>query len=387
MTTLPPATDFTGASVTEGQFKTAMTSLRDYLSQLLGDDSILREGDDLLINGAMAVAQEGTSFTGVGAAATKYVLDQWLVYTIGSPQGRATVTRESGVFAGFGFSAKIDTTTAEAAVAAGEVWAFQQRIEAQNLQHLKYGSASALSLVCTFNIKSPKSGTHCIALHQPDGTRSIVKEFTVASADTEEEITVVFTGDASGTINNDTGEGLRLTWPLVAGSTFQVAADAWAAGEDYATSNQQNILDNTANNFEITGVRLRTGTVATATPFVHRSIGAELELSKRYYEELGGTASEHFGNGQCLTTTIARCVVRWSEKRVAPTVTVSAAGDFNIFQVGGAGEAVTVFTFSSPSPKSAGAVITVAANIVAGDATVLLDDGGANARIKIDARL
>ena len=70
MTTLPPATDFTGASVTEGQFKTAMTSLRDYLSQLLGDDSILREGDDLVINGAMAVAQEGTSFTGVGAAAT-----------------------------------------------------------------------------------------------------------------------------------------------------------------------------------------------------------------------------------------------------------------------------------------------------------------------------
>lgn len=36
--TLPAATDFTGAAVTEGQFKTAMTALRTYLATLLGTD-------------------------------------------------------------------------------------------------------------------------------------------------------------------------------------------------------------------------------------------------------------------------------------------------------------------------------------------------------------
>ena len=146
MTTLPPATDFTDGARTEGQFKTAMTSMRDYLSQLLGDDSTLREGDDLVINGAMNVDQEAGSFTGVGAAAQKYVVDQWAIHTNGSPQGRATVTQESGVFAWFCDSLKIDCTTAEAAVAAGESWSLQQRIEAQDLQHLNYGAASAKSL-------------------------------------------------------------------------------------------------------------------------------------------------------------------------------------------------------------------------------------------------
>ena len=232
---------------------------------------------------------------------------------------------------GFGFSAKIDTTTAESAVAAGEVWAWQQRIEAQDLQVLQYGSASAESLVCTFKIKSPKSGTHCVALYQPDATRSIVKEFTVASANTEEEITVVFTGDASGTINNDTGEGLRLTWPLVAGSTYQVSADAWAAGEDYATSNQQNLLDNVANNFEITAVRLRLGAVATARPFVHRPFGEELRSSQRYFAktfDYSVAPAQNTGdrNGCIATTGDAQgnVAVSWHlpvEMRAQPNIT------------------------------------------------------------------
>lgn len=36
MTALPAATDFTGASITEAQFKTALTNMRAFLSELLG---------------------------------------------------------------------------------------------------------------------------------------------------------------------------------------------------------------------------------------------------------------------------------------------------------------------------------------------------------------
>lgn len=38
MATLPAATDFTGASITEAQFKTAITGLRGFLADLLGSD-------------------------------------------------------------------------------------------------------------------------------------------------------------------------------------------------------------------------------------------------------------------------------------------------------------------------------------------------------------
>lgn len=245
-------------------------------------DSVPIVALNLIINGAMDVSQRGTTFAGVGASATEYTLDRWLVYTSGSPQARATVTRETtGVFGGFGNSAKIDCTTAEAAVGAGELWSWQQRFQAQDFQQLRYGNAAAKILALRFKIKSPKSGTHCVALYQPDATRSYVREFTVASADTEEEITVTFPGDASGTINNDSGEGLRLTWPLVAGSDFQIAADAWTASEDYATASQQNLLDNTDNNFEITGIQLELGPLAT--PFEWQPLTQTLELCQRYY--------------------------------------------------------------------------------------------------------
>lgn len=40
MAALPPSTDFTGSGVTEGGFKTAITSLRDYLSGLFGTDGV-----------------------------------------------------------------------------------------------------------------------------------------------------------------------------------------------------------------------------------------------------------------------------------------------------------------------------------------------------------
>ena len=40
MPALPPSTDFTGSSVTEGQFKTALTALRTYLADLFGADGL-----------------------------------------------------------------------------------------------------------------------------------------------------------------------------------------------------------------------------------------------------------------------------------------------------------------------------------------------------------
>ena len=50
-TALPLATDFTGASITEAQFKTAITSLRDYLAGLLNTTGV--GGDALLALNAL----------------------------------------------------------------------------------------------------------------------------------------------------------------------------------------------------------------------------------------------------------------------------------------------------------------------------------------------
>ena len=156
------------------------------------------------------------------------------------------------------------------------------KIEAQNLQHLRYGNAAAQDLTLQFWISSPKSGTHCVALHQPDGNRSYVVEFTVASADTAESFSMTIPGDTSGTINDDNGRGLIVTFPLHAGTDWEASADAWTAGQFYCTSNQQNLLDNTANNIYITGVQLEVGD--TATDFEHEHITITYTKCLRYYE-------------------------------------------------------------------------------------------------------
>ena len=57
-----------------------------------------------------------------------------------------------------------------------------------------------------------------------------------------------------------------------------------------------NVVDNTANNWFLTGVQLEVG--ETATPFEHRSYGDELARCQRYYYSIQGATGqspEYFG--------------------------------------------------------------------------------------------
>lgn len=346
----------------------------------------LEAGRRLNLSGEMCIAQEGTSFAGVGAAGgTEFDLDGWWCYTAGTPQARVTVTQESGS-SGFRNWRKVDCTTAEAAVAAGEVFLSGTSMEGRGLQHLEYGAATANTIVIRLRIKSPKTGTVCIFAYQPDAGRSFIREITIAAADTEEEHTVTIPGDASGTINNDSGEGLRVGIAHVCGSTFQTAADAWTAGEYYATSNQQNLLDSTDNNLEITAFQVEVG--GEATEFEHKDYENDLADALWFYERFA------YGNGgdvcvmQCLTATTARGALKWTQKRIAPAVTASAAADFDLHQTAGTDSPVTSLSFNAirtdgcnVNPTASGGGLT------AGNATWMDGDTGGSAAIYVDARL
>ena len=293
-------------------------------------------GKNLIQNGAMTVAQRGATIVSPTNAIT---LDRWHAQVVGA--AAITVSRDTGVAgSGFGYRLKVDCTTVDSSIAASDRVHIRQVIEAQNLQHLEYGDASAKTTTLSFRVSSPKSGTHCVGLYQADGARSYVREYTVAVADTEELIAVTFPGDASGTITNDTGEGLYVTFPLIAGSDYQVAADGWAAGFDFATSNQQNLLDNTANNFYITGVQLEVGSVAT--DFEHEDIGTTLVKCKRYYEQMDFDSSSAELVALCNiwdATAGAGLIEYQVEKRALPTVTITAVGTFNVVEGDGTTQA------------------------------------------------
>ena len=114
---------------------------------------------NLIINGAMKVAQRGTSSTGLGASAGYFTVDRYNSAFSGTA-GRLTMTQDSSAPSGFANSVKLDVTTADTSVAAGEYFIFQQRIEGQNLQQFAKGTSDAKPFAVSFYVKGNASATY-----------------------------------------------------------------------------------------------------------------------------------------------------------------------------------------------------------------------------------
>ena len=236
-----------------------------------------------IINGDMRIGQRGTSF--VAIANNTYSLDRWTWGQAGAMV--CTVTQSTDVPNNtFQSSYKVDVTTADTSIAVGDFAFVSQKIEGFNVRDL-IGTTFTLS----FWVKSPKTGVHCVSLVNAGNNRSYIKEYTIAAVNTWEYKTLTIDGGliTSGTWDWTNGEGLEISFCLASGSTFQTTSNAWQTGDFLATANQVNVVDNTANDFFLTGVQLEPGTVAT--PFERRSYGQELALAYRYFQRRDFTAN------------------------------------------------------------------------------------------------
>ena len=275
---------------------------------------------NLIINGAMQVAQRGTSTTGVSSSGI-YSVDR---ITIGlSSLGIYTVTQESDGPAGFSKSYKIDCTTEDSSPAASNFFKIDYNIEAQNLQHLDYGASTAKALTLTFYVKSNKTGNASLEIQQKDNSdRQITPQYTISAANTWEKKTISVPADTSGLINDDNGTGLRISWWLNSGSAYQGGSHqtTWVA-ESNPDRNVSNlgIGGSTSDYFQITGIQLEVG--EKATPFEHRSYGDELARCQRYYQNI----YPRYMAGQFLVTNEVACqfVPFYVLMRSTPTATYS----------------------------------------------------------------
>ena len=144
----------------------------------------------LIINGDMAVAQRGTSFTANGYNLDRFTFDE-------STDGAVTVTQDSTVPSGQGFgkSVKFDVTTADGTIGADQYCQWTQFFEGQNLQLLKYGTSSAENLTLAFWVRSNKTGTYCMRFVKEAGGETRYEcpiEYSISSADTWEKKIINF---------------------------------------------------------------------------------------------------------------------------------------------------------------------------------------------------
>ena len=246
---------------------------------------------NLIINGDMSIAQRATSVSSLTAGGYKTV-DRWELSL--NAAGTWTVSQSTTVPTGQGFasSMKFDCTTANASLASGAYFSFRQKLEGQNLQQLKKGTANAESLTLSFWVRSNKTGTYQANIRDMDNSRIIGSTYTINSADTWEKKTLTFAGDTTGTLNNDNGDSLRVEWFLAAGSNNSSGSvpTSWQTNveADRGAGLTVNLADNTANEWYITGVQLEADTSASDFEFLPYDVN--LRRCQRYCAVYGKNA-------------------------------------------------------------------------------------------------
>jgi len=294
----------------------------------IADDSIQSlKNRNLVINGAMQVAQRGTSQAGITGPA-QFVVDRMRTgFTLGT--GAYTLNHSTNAPDGFANSYHIDVTTAMTLGGASDGCGMVQLLEGQDLQHIKKGTADAESLTLSFWIKSTKTGTYIAELYDFDNARHISKSYTVNSSNTWEKKEITFPGDTTGSLDNDNLASFGLLLFFSAGTNYTSGTLNTSWGSNVTANRavgQVNALDSTSNDIYITGVQLEVGDVAT--PFEHRSYGEELALCQRYYNS-GYTWVTFNSSTPNSSSTYFHTSTSWPTMRIAPTLTLTAPASGN----------------------------------------------------------
>ena len=257
-------------------------------------DTAIQSNRNFIINGNFQCWQRATAATTVTNA---YATVDRYKFTENT-SGAFSSERSTDTPTGTGYSLKLQCTTADASMAAGDYAYFMHLIEAQNLQSLQYGTSSAKTLTLSFWVKSSKTGTYAIALGKMDNTVYLfVHEYTISQANTWEKKTInisptagstSFITSSAGAIDNDNGTGLALYWWLCSGTDLNGAtSNAWSSNTNhYTTTNQVNWFDSTSNNLYLSQAQLEIGDVAS--PFEVEEATTTLTKCRRYYQKISG---------------------------------------------------------------------------------------------------
>jgi hypothetical protein len=348
---------------------------------------------NLIINGAMQVAQRGTSSTGIGASSGYFTVDRWYMnFSTNNDNLVMNMEQSSDAPDGFNNSLKLTVATPETAVEGDEQAAIQYRIEAQDLQSLAFGASAAKSFTVSFWVKSSVTGTFALNAHNIDVDRLTTRTFSVNTTNTWEYKSVSISGDVSGSFNNDNGLGLQLSFYLMAGPDREgTPATNWIAynKDALATGINNSLCTTSSATFYLTGVQLELGDVAT--PFEHRSAGEELNSCKRYFERLNFLGTDYVLQGQTGgASTTANGLLYYTEKRTAPTVTLPSAGTSSgtitfLNSTGGYPSSVGSHTIQVAGPKQCRVYGSGYSGLTAGSNSILFSTGTTS--VDVDAEL
>tara|TARA_Y100001938_G_scaffold137551_1_gene201875 strand:+ start:661 stop:1776 length:1116 start_codon:yes stop_codon:yes gene_type:complete len=284
---------------------------------------------NIVINGAMNVAQRSTSVSGIGASADYFTVDRFATLP-NDTAGRLTQSQVAVTdLPGFANALKLECTTADTSTATGEYLLLEQGFEGQDLQQMKKGTSDAEKVTVSFYVKGNASATYAVELLDADNTRFVSQSFSVTTS--WNRVILTFPADTTGAFDDDNAKSLRLFFWLHSGATYAsgTLSTTWHATAANRAAGISSFFDSTDRTFFLTGVQMEIG--SQATPFEHRTFGEELELCKRYFQKTGNVSGNAYTPltpyFDAATTSVGYCPIPLRPKmRLASAIAVSHSG-------------------------------------------------------------
>ena len=297
---------------------------------------------NVVINGAMQVAQRGSTSTGNTVGGYK-TCDRWELSLTSA--GTWTVTQSGTCPDGFNNSIKLDCTTANTSLSATSFLSIRTAFEGQDLRRFAKGTTSAKAMTVSFYVKTNKNGTYAVELYDVDNTKIATSLYTVSDNNWNRYEFTIPASTNTGQFVNDNNKSLSLGFILAAGTNYtngtQYGTFVQGSNLNRAAGLTVNLADSTSNEFYLTGVQMEEGEIAT--PFEHRTYHDEFLKCCRYYQELTGNDHQHKGSSG-TSGSFKNCVIgayngdadvrvthyHTVPMRVNPTMTTSAMSHFDL---------------------------------------------------------
>ena len=307
---------------------------------------------NLIINGAMQVAQRGTSSTAANYGSVDRFKHEHSNTDEAPTFAQVSLTSSDTPYTlGLTKAIKITNGNQTSGLQANSQINFNQMIEAQNIRNSGWNYKSSSSYITlSFWVRSSVSQNFSGFVKTADGSMYIYPyETGTLSADTWTKITKKIPGNSNLQIDDDNGSGFQVFTISTYGTDYtdnSVTYDQWAGWASSSRSKDQATTWYTTNDatLEITGVQLEVGSVAT--DFEHRSYAQELALCQRYYyRHAFGAAGRNIGIAAVYQANDIFPVVHFPcTMRTTPSLDVSnSSGYFRVYS-DGASDAFDTFS-------------------------------------------
>ena len=315
---------------------------------------------NLIINGAMQVAQRGTSSTTAGINTVDRFRGDWSGVDEAPTQAQVDLgSSDTPYTLGFRKAIKITNGNQTSGAGAGDFVGIDTSLEAQDLANSGWNyTSSSSNITLSFWVKSSVAQNFYGYLFTSDTTsQNYPFETGSLTANTWTKITKTIPGNSNLVFNNDNGAGLQIQlWAFLGTSyTGTITLNQWGAfaGATRTPNNTSTWYTTNDATFEMTGVQLEVGSVAT--DFEHRSFADELRRCQRYYYVLGSgsdLADESIGNGRGWSSSQMELTVEFPVvMRTTPSLLYSTGTNYYQWRNSGNERFTDSLLFASVTPR------------------------------------